>query len=127
MPGDENLIGRDKFEKIFKELSRSGKQFEDLDFPANDKSLYENANSYKKYDWKTYVWRRPEEIFKGPYDMFCKTKDLMTSRIGIGKFIEASDIKQGGLGNCYFLSALSVIAEKNPLKILDLFITRRIN
>jgi len=36
------------------------------------------------------------------------------------KGVEPNDIKQGALGDCYFLSALSVMAE-NPDRIIKLF------
>ena len=40
--------------------------------------------------------------------------------------IEIDDIVQGGLGDCYFLSSLSSLAE-NPFRIRNLFLSKRIN
>ena len=40
--------------------------------------------------------------------------------------IEPNDIKQGALGDCYFLSSLSVISER-PERIKKLFATKQVN
>lgn len=40
--------------------------------------------------------------------------------------IEPDDIKQGELGDCYFLATLSAIAEF-PWRIKQLFVTRKAN
>ena len=40
--------------------------------------------------------------------------------------IEPNDIKQGSLGDCYFLSSLSVLAEKSE-RIIRLFETTEVN
>jgi hypothetical protein len=40
--------------------------------------------------------------------------------------IEPNDIKQGSLGDCYFLSSLSVIAER-PNRISNMFVTKEVN
>ena len=40
--------------------------------------------------------------------------------------IEPNDIKQGSLGDCYFLSSLSVISER-PNRISNLFVTKEVN
>ena len=39
--------------------------------------------------------------------------------------IEPNDIKQGSLGDCYFLSSLSVISE-NPERISNMFVTKEV-
>jgi len=59
--------------------------------------------------WKGFVWKRPQELFNGEeFNVFVKG-------------IEANDIIQGSLANCYFLSAISAIAEK-PERINKLFL-----
>lgn len=74
----------------------------DEDFPPREASLYNLKNSKLTEEelntWKQFVWRRPHEIFSGEYSLF-------------EKGIHPDDIKQGCLGNCYFLSALSAMAE----------------
>jgi len=37
----------------------------------------------------------------------------------IGKFIEADDIQQGSIGDCYYLSVISSIASKYPELLSD--------
>lgn len=48
-------------------------------------------------------WKRAEEIFKG------KKVEVFEGKI------EPNDIKQGALGDCYFLSSLSSLAERDIL------------
>jgi hypothetical protein len=61
--------------------------------------------------FSSLVWKRPEEFFGGqPFYVFDKD-------------IDPKDIQQGGLGDCYFLSAISAIAE-NPERIRKIFLTR---
>ena len=51
---------------------------------------------------------------------------MQSSRIGLGEYISPSDIKQGSLGDCYFLSSLSCLAVI-PERILKLFVTKKFN
>jgi len=51
------------------------------------------------------VWKRPEQIFE---------------RFKLFEGIDPTDIRQGIIGDCYFLAALSALAE-NPERIKRLF------
>lgn len=74
----------------------------------------EILDSGNPLNWKSIVWRRPDEIYgKGKYKLF------------EGK-IEPNDIRQGSLGDCYFLSTLASIAD-SPERIKKLFVERDSN
>ena len=63
--------------------------------------------------WKQWsIWKRPEEVYgKGHFCVFAR--------------VEASDVTQGALGNCYFLAALSALAE-NPHRVKQMFHTKTV-
>jgi hypothetical protein len=62
-------------------------------------------------EWASYDWVRISEI-----------QSLgVEAEIFAGK-IEPNDIKQGALGDCYFLSSLSALTE-NPDRIRNLFVS----
>jgi len=85
---------------LIKELeAQDKKHYEDKEFPAGDLSVGRAM--------KNVVWLRAEEFCEGEPKLFCDG-------------IEPDDIRQGALGDCYFLSSLSVLAEK-PERIKDLF------
>eukprot|EP00817_Percolomonadidae_sp_ATCC50343_P000860 CAMPEP_0117419486 /NCGR_PEP_ID=MMETSP0758-20121206/1030_1 /TAXON_ID=63605 /ORGANISM="Percolomonas cosmopolitus, Strain AE-1 (ATCC 50343)" /LENGTH=291 /DNA_ID=CAMNT_0005200563 /DNA_START=687 /DNA_END=1559 /DNA_ORIENTATION=+ len=96
-----------------KSIIKKGELWTDPDFPPNDTSLY------KGYDGQRYAekieWRRVSDIFKGQsYRMFYEG-------------IEADDIRQGALGDCYFLSAIAAVANRRPESIQKLFLTQEVN
>ncbi|EDV27479.1 uncharacterized protein TRIADDRAFT_21543 [Trichoplax adhaerens] len=75
----------------------SGKLFEDPTFPANDSSLY-----YDKRESHGIVWLRPKEITDDP-KLYVDGGDRL-------------DMRQGRLGDCWFVASLSSLAtEKNLL------------
>ena len=66
-----------------------------------------------KHDFQALSWRRARDIFGSDYCVFSSA-------------IHPNDIEQGLLGDCYFLSALSALAEW-PERIRNLFVTQNTN
>ena len=63
--------------------------------------------------WSELIeWRRPVEVYgERNYCVFAR--------------VEAEDVTQGSLGNCYFLACLSALAE-NPHRIKQMFHTKTV-
>ena len=128
---DLGEFGRQLFFKILQETSSEGefhellkrwkdkqKQYNDESFPPNRSSLityWEDESVRDKVQkWKYFVWKRASE-FMDP-DQMCIFKDK----------IEPDDVKQGVLGDWYFMSSLSVLAEQ-PERIIELFESHEVN
>jgi calpain-15 len=93
-------------------FKKTKKQYADPDFPPTRDSLSKSWTAMPvrvKMTWSNFQWKRIDEICQAPI----KVSDL----------IEPTDILQGELGDCYFLSALSAIAEF-PHRIQKLFDTQ---
>jgi hypothetical protein len=85
--------------------------FIDPHFSPRDISLYNVLED--KYPYQFIVqWRRPHEFMDHP--------------VVFEEDIDPNDIKQGQLGDCWFLSALSSLAER-PGLVRRLFITQEYN
>jgi calpain-15 len=93
------------------DLGRLG-HFVDPVFPPVMKSVRLGAESFAL---DTLVhWRRPHEIFQG-------------NRVDIfEREIEPNDIKQGSLGDCWFMCSLASLAER-PELVRRLFLTKQVN
>jgi hypothetical protein len=86
--------------------------FVDAHFPPRDISIYNKA--FNKYPYKKIIhWRRPHEFMKKEPTIFEDD-------------IDPNDIKQGFLGNCWFLCAVACLAER-PALVRRLFITKEYN
>jgi calpain-15 len=71
------------------------------------------AMTSRRNKWKEYKWKRPNEMWgNGNFKLF--------------DTIAPGDIKQGVLGDCYFLSCLSAIAE-NEDRIKSVFVNKEVN
>ena len=100
--------------EITMQLKRHEMRFIDPDFLPIDFSLYGTKDS--PYD--TLVqWRRPEEFMAIPPDSY---------PVLYNSAIEVSDIKEGALGDGWFVSAVATLAEIPPL-IDRLFISKEVN
>jgi len=85
-----------------KEKIEAGEPFTDAEFPPEQKSLSLKGN------YENLTWKRASEIFENPAIF--------------KEGIEAGDVNQGELGDCYFLCAMSAIAEY-PDRVKALFRT----
>jgi len=103
------------FEDKIEECKANCESFEDESFPATQASLISNWKDEQVQDkvatWRNFEWKRPHQIpsiGKNPQVFY--------------QNIDPSDIGQGLLGDCYFLSSLSVLAE-HPDRIKKLFVS----
>jgi calpain-15 len=98
------------------ECEANGEEFTDPDFPPSNDSLCVPE------DWKDKFgdceWVRSYKIPS------CTNEDGDNFIFSGG--IVPDDIKQGNLGDCYFLSVLSILAER-PVRIENLFINHEVN
>mmetsp|Transcript_8610 Transcript_8610/g.8569 ORF Transcript_8610/g.8569 Transcript_8610/m.8569 type:complete len:676 (+) Transcript_8610:23-2050(+) len=86
--------------------------YNDPQFPPQASNLAKDFSVMPYSDqrlWKSYQWKRASEMYSQPIKVFNN--------------IDPNDIKQGSLGDCYFLSTLSAIAEF-PNRIQKLFDTQ---
>lgn len=94
IPIDEMVDSPEKYDKILKKFQTDGIKFEDKQFPANSSSLGPHTSQ------NTTGWMRAENC------------------VLYGETVSASDVKQGAIGDCYYLSAISVLGEKRIKNII---------
>ncbi|XP_059201411.1 calpain-10 isoform X2 [Centropristis striata] len=75
--------------------------FEDLDFPANDRSLFSDSSTPIARLQGEISWRRPQEI--------CQSPALLADNINL------AHVKQGLLGDCWFLCACTFLLKNKRL------------
>ena len=87
-------------------------KYTDHEFKADGNSIYGfgDRNDLSPRECQRLPWRRPEQFFSG-------------HGIKLYDTIHSNDIAQGGLGDCYFLAAISAIAEF-PERLERLFLTK---
>ena len=85
-------------------------KYTDVEFKGNGKNIYGfgDRNDLSYEECTEIPWRRPEEFMKN---------------IKLYDSIHSNDIAQGSLGDCYFLAAISAIAEF-PQRLERLFLTK---
>jgi len=107
------------FERILKECKKKKIQYDDKEFTATQDNIVEpNDDVDDLMELGPVNWRRAADIpsLLGPGGKL---------HVVQGK-IEPSDILQGEIGDCYFLSSLAGIAE-NRQRIRDLFCSLETN
>ncbi|XP_014255422.1 calpain-D isoform X2 [Cimex lectularius] len=94
----------DKWERIVQYCQENNEPFVDDSFPPASKSLYYNPSDVK--DNRVVKWLRPHQI---------NTENDNNLDWVVFRTPLPSDISQGVLGNCWLLSALAVLAEREDL------------
>lgn len=106
------------YKYVISQCKSKNEKFIDKKFPPEPSSLINDWNSNdpdvleNKEEWKKIEWIRATEIPE-------LNDDEGQLKVFADK-IEPNDIKQGGLGDCYFLSVLSCTAERQK-RIRKLF------
>ena len=100
----------DRFDQMLSQLQYSGQPFVDNQFPATQKSILGNGDKQSRASYSRYVWERPGNMFKGKFDV-------------CGMNVTPNDVKQGYLGDCYFISAIASLAEY-PERVRKLIISK---
>uniref|UniRef100_A0A915PW01 Calpain catalytic domain-containing protein n=1 Tax=Setaria digitata TaxID=48799 RepID=A0A915PW01_9BILA len=110
-----------EYDRIVRFCKENNMPFIDDSFPHSKKSIgnliIDERFGNTQLNADDFIWLRPQNIY---------TKDGRRYRWSIFLDPKPSDIEQGCLGNCWFLSALAVIAERPD--ILDqIFLTKIYN
>lgn len=108
------FVNSNAFDQILQEHYNNGQVFVDKDFPAADESLIDpNDEIDDLMELGPVTWKRIRDIpalvdQNGEVHIF-------------QGYIEPSDIKQGQIGDCYFLSSIAALAER-PDRIRNMFL-----
>lgn len=101
------------FYDLVSQVESSGQRFIDQRFPPENSSLVGFGEDGNADRMGRYRWAATNEIFPGGYDI-------------AGHAVSPSDVCQGELGDCYFVCAISSVAEV-PDRIRRLFLSKRPN
>ena len=101
---------QDQIQKIIQICADNDALFGDSEFPANDQSLYNDPSNPPEYamDMPTVEWKRPQEI--APEEPLMSRDEM-----------SPGDIKQGILGDCWFLGSL-LVQSTNPELLKNLIV-----
>jgi hypothetical protein len=118
---DERIVLK-HVEKILLTCLAAHSKFKDENFPASSQSLYINGNSFSKstlsilpeqqYNLNSSLsnnqiqWLRPDQIIPQEW---C---DNDRTQWAVFRDPRPNDVLQGALGDCWFITALSVLAEE---------------
>ena len=99
----------------YQAIIAKGDNWTDPTFPPEKSSILDATMMRQKRheEWENFVWKRPEEVYGEDGFVVC-------NKIG------PNDVKQGKCGDCYFLSSISSLAEKEN-RVERIFVTKEVN
>ncbi|CAL9189957.1 unnamed protein product [Musa hybrid cultivar] len=98
-------------------LAKGETHFTDQDFPPNDRSLYVDPVNPPQKLQVVSEWMRPTDLVK--------IRCISSRPCLFSGFVNSSDVCQGRLGDCWFLSAVAVLTEVS--RISEVIITPEFN
>ena len=107
-------------DSIRDKLKEAKINFVDIEFPPVEASIYNPGEMLKPFANENIVWKRPKDF------MIVDEKRGLFEPEVFNKSIEPNDIKQGMLGDCWFMCALASLAEM-PKLVERLFVTKKFN
>lgn len=122
---DRDPDGEAKVHALAAEHAAAGTVFEDTDFPPTDASLFGPGGRAAHSSPSGAEWRRDKKPFlEGKSVQWISPQEILDrdqKAVVFSGGIEADDIHQGELGNCYFLAAMAACASHQQL-IEDLIV-----
>ena len=110
------------YSEVMQECAKTQSKYTDESFPPTETSLINDWEEEEVQDkvrlWRQFEWIRATEI--------AELNDEEGKLAVFQNEVTPSDIKQGTLGDCYFLSSLSVLSEY-PKRIKKLFMQDKQN
>ncbi|CAF4436613.1 unnamed protein product [Rotaria sp. Silwood2] len=140
---DEHIVLK-HVEKILRTCLIAQSRFKDKSFPASPHSLYINGNSFSKLtlsllpnpeqinlnasssssssssSTSPIQWLRPDQIIPQEWS------DNVRTQWAVFRDPKPNDVLQGALGDCWFITALSVLAEE-PEYLMRVLISKQYN
>jgi hypothetical protein len=105
------LTNSQKYQNALAQIKNSGDLYKDPEFHPDINSLCGYSSDFNdKMRMKTLLWNRSHEYFGHNTSVY--------------QTMDSGDILQGELGDCYFLAAISAIAE-HPKRLQRLFLTKK--
>lgn len=102
---DEHIVLQ-HVEKLLRACVRAHSKFKDETFPASPHSLYINGSSPSRSSTNQIQWLRPDQIHAHDWS------DNVHTQWAVFRDPKPNDVLQGALGDCWFITALSVLAEE---------------
>ena len=107
----ELLANSEKYHAALAQVESSHRKFKDPEFHPDQNSLCGYSVDFNRRNQMNKLrWKRSDEYFKGEVQVY--------------DTVDSGDIIQGQLGDCYFLAAVSSIAE-HPQRLERLFLTKK--
>lgn len=93
-----------QYKELLQSCKRRGVKFEDAEFPPGVASVYiEPGRITKGATFNIADWKRPQDLMEGV---------TLYKQNGNSSSADPDDLKQGEIGDCWFISSMSIVATR---------------